>query len=61
MKKLLWLFVWLGLGLMVSLGARAAEHFEGLLPAARDDLAAVAQLARQPDRHVLLYFGDHAN
>lgn len=61
MKKLLWLFAWFSLGLMVSLGAGAADHFEGVMPLAKDDLAALAQVAKQPDRHVLLYFGDHAN
>jgi hypothetical protein len=39
----------------------AADHLDGVVPLARDDLAAVAQVKTQPNRHVMLYFGDHLN
>jgi len=41
--------------------AAAADHLDGVLPLARDDIAAVAQVRATPERHVMLYFGDHAN
>jgi hypothetical protein len=41
--------------------AAAGDHLDGVVPLARDDIAAVAQLRSQPDRHVMLYFGDHVN
>lgn len=39
----------------------AADHLDGVLPLHRDDVAAVAAAKSQPDRHVMLYFGDHLN
>ncbi len=39
----------------------AADRLDGVLPLHRDDLAAVAAAKVQPDRHVMLYFGDHLN
>lgn len=39
----------------------AADHLDGVLPLHADDLAAVAAAKSQPDRHVMLYFGDHLN
>ncbi len=39
----------------------AAGQLEGILPLAKDDTAAVAQVRAMPERHVLLYFGDHMN
>jgi hypothetical protein len=39
----------------------AADHLDGVLPLLKDDIAATAQLKTQPERHVMLYFGDNAN
>ena len=57
MKRLLFLLLigWL------SLPAWAADRLESVVPLAKDDLAAVAQIKAKLDRHVLLYFGDHLN
>ena len=52
------------LGLLLALAgfsALATDHLEGILPLAKDDIAAVAKLKSSPNRHVMLYFGDHAN
>jgi hypothetical protein len=38
-----------------------ADHLDGIVPLAKDDLAAVGQVKTMPDRHAMLYFGDHAN
>lgn len=38
-----------------------ADHLDGVLPLVADDIAAVAAVKKQPDRHVMLYFGDHLN
>jgi hypothetical protein len=38
-----------------------ADHLDGIVPLAKDDIAAVAQLKAMPDRHAMLYFGDQAN
>jgi len=58
MKRLLYLLLtWLAL----AAPAFAADHLDGVLPLARDDLAAVAQIKATPERHVLLYFGDQLN
>jgi hypothetical protein len=38
-----------------------ADHLDGIVPLAKDDIAAVAQLKAAPDRHAMLYFGDQAN
>lgn len=38
-----------------------ADHLDGIVPLAKDDIAAVSQLKAAPDRHAMLYFGDHAN
>lgn len=46
---------------LFSLSARAADHLDGVLPLAKDDLAAVAQAKTAPGKHVLLYFGDQSN
>jgi hypothetical protein len=37
----------------------AADHLDGVVPLTTDDIAAVAQVKSAPDRHVMLYFGDH--
>ena len=39
----------------------AAGQLEGILPLAKDDLAAAVQVRATPEKHVLLYFGDHVN
>lgn len=39
----------------------AADHLDGVVPLVADDIAAVAKLKSAPERHVLLYFGDHLN
>ena len=57
MKKLL-SFLLLSIGLVV-LPARA--HLDGILPLAADDITAIKQLKASPAKHVLVYFGDHAN
>ena len=55
------------IALLAFLGAAAfslpvaADHLDGVLPLHKDDLAAVAAATKQPDRHVMLYFGDNMN
>ena len=39
----------------------AIEMVGGVVPLAKDDVAAVAQIKATPERHVMLYFGDHLN
>ncbi len=41
--------------------AAEADHLAGVVPLAKDDIAAVAQIKSPPARHVMLYFGDHLN
>lgn len=36
------------------------DHLDGVLSLAKDDITAMAQVHATP-RHVLVYFGDHAN
>ncbi len=58
MKRLLFLLLtWLAF----ALPALAADPLDGVVPLVKDDLAAVAQAKTQPDRHVLLFFGDQLN
>jgi len=38
-----------------------ADHLDGIVPLAKDDIAAVAQVKATPERHVMLYFGDNMN
>jgi hypothetical protein len=45
----------------LAIPAAAADHLDGVVPLAADDIAAVAQVKSAPDRHVMLYFGDHLN
>lgn len=59
MRRLLALFAF-AVAAAVSLPA-AADHLDGVVPLVADDLAAVAKLKAAPERHVLLYFGDHLN
>jgi hypothetical protein len=59
MRRLFSLFA-LILAAALSLPA-AADHLDGVVPLAKDDIAAVAQAKSMPGRHVLLYFGDHMN
>jgi hypothetical protein len=59
MKRLLSLFAFV-LVAAFSLPA-AADHLDGVVPLTADDIAAVAKLKAMPERHVLLYFGDHLN
>ncbi|MDO8787389.1 MAG: hypothetical protein Q7J42_04890 [Sulfuritalea sp.] len=59
MRRLLFLFAFVLAGAF-SLPA-AADHLDDVVPLARDDIAAVAQIKSTPERHVLLYFGDHLN
>lgn len=58
MKRLLFLLLAM---VALSLPAWAADHLDGVLPLYPDDVAALAAAKKQPDRHVLLYFGDHLN
>ncbi len=46
--------------LLFNLHALAGQIGE-VVPTAKDDTTAVAQLKSQPAKHALLYFGDHAN
>lgn len=39
----------------------AAGQLQDILPLAKDDTAALAQLRTTPEKHALLYFGDHVN
>lgn len=59
MRRLLYLCSFL-LAAAFSLPA-AADRLEGVVPLAADDIAAVAKLKVMPERHVMLYFGDHLN
>lgn len=59
MRRLFHLFSFL-LAAAFSLPA-AADRLDGVVPLAKDDFAAVAQVKATPERHVLLYFGDHLN
>lgn len=59
MRRLLSLFAF-AVAAAFSLPA-AADHLDGVVPLARDDIAAMAQIQSTPERHVLLYFGDHLN
>jgi hypothetical protein len=59
MRRLLALLAFLG-ATTFSLPA-LADHLDGVVPLHKDDLAAVAAVKKQPDRHVMLYFGDHLN
>ncbi len=59
MKRLLSLFAFV-LAALFSLPA-AADRLDGVVPLAKDDIAAVAQVKSMPERHVMLYFGDHLN
>lgn len=38
-----------------------AEGLAGIVALAADDQAALAQVKAMPERHVVLYFGDHLN
>lgn len=46
--------------LLLSFSAHA-EGLTGIVSLAKDDLAALTQVQATPHRHVVLYFGDHAN
>jgi len=59
MRRLLYLCSFL-LAAAFSLPA-AADRLDGVVPLAADDIAAVAKLKAMPERHVMLYFGDHLN
>ena len=59
MRRLLSLFAFVLAGAF-SLPA-AADHLDGVVPLTADDIAAVTKLKSMPERHVMLYFGDHLN
>ena len=59
MRRLLSLLAFL-CAVVFSLPA-LADHLDGIVPLHKDDLAAVAAAKKQPDRHVMLYFGDNMN
>ena len=59
MRRLFYLCTFL-LAAAFSLPA-AADRLDGVVPLAADDIAAVAKLKAMPERHALLYFGDHLN
>jgi len=56
MRRLLSLFA---VTAALSLPALAADRLDGVLVLAADDQAALTQIARTPERHVMLYFGDY--
>jgi hypothetical protein len=55
MKKLL---AALFLFALNALPVMAADRLDGVLVLAADDRAALAQVAKTPERHVMIYFGD---
>ena len=59
MRRLLSLFAFV-LAAAFSLPAMA-DHLDGVVPLTADDIAAVTKLKAMPERHALLYFGDHLN
>ena len=61
MRRLLSLFAFVLAAAFSLPAAAAADHLDGVVPLAKDDIAAVAQIKATPERHVLLYFGDHLN
>lgn len=60
MSRLFYLFSFL-LAAAFSLPAAAADRLDGVVPLVGDDIAAVAKLKTMPERHAMLYFGDHLN
>ena len=60
MRRLLSLFAFL-LAAVFSLPALANDPLDGVLPLHPDEHAALAAAKKQPDRHVMLYFGDNTN
>lgn len=42
-----------------SLPGWAADRLDGFLTLAADDNAALAQVKKMPERHVMMYFGDY--
>lgn len=38
-----------------------ADPLDGIVPLAKDDIAAIGQAKAAPDRHAMLFFGDQAN
>jgi len=46
--------------LLFSLSALAGQIAD-IVPIAKDDIEAMTKLRATPERHVLLYFGDHLN
>jgi hypothetical protein len=61
MKRLLFALLAWTLSAMPAAPALAADPLEGVLPLAKDDIAAVAQAKAQPGRYVMLFFGDQVN
>ena len=59
MRRLLSLFAFV-VAAAFSLPA-VADHLDGVVPLVKDDITAVAQVKATPERHVMLYFGDHLN
>ncbi len=60
MRRLLSLFA-IALAAFSLPAVAEADHLDGVVPLAKDDIAAVAQVKSTPARHVMLYFGDHLN
>jgi hypothetical protein len=56
MRRLLSMFA---IAAALSLPALGADRLDGVLVLAADDQAALAQIAKTPERHVMLYFGDY--
>jgi hypothetical protein len=50
-----------GIAVLALFALPAAAHLDGILPLATDDTDALAKIRATPAKHVLLYFGDHAN
>jgi hypothetical protein len=53
-------FLLLLAALLLSASAHA-EGLAGIVTLAADDQAALARIKATPERHVVLYFGDHLN
>ena len=61
MRRMLSLFAFVLAAAFGLPAAAAPDHLDGVVPLAQDDIAAVAQLKATPERHAMLYFGDHLN
>jgi len=61
MKRLFFLLLTWAVLALPALPVLAADPLDGVVPLVKDDITAIAQIKAQPDRHVLLFFGDQVN